>query len=332
VRVILSAISAIAVVCSSLWPISGNSAPTYSPLMSGGEQMGKLIGGNGGGPFQSRCPAGESYLAGLEVTTDERVSTIKLMCAVRQGNNLVNAMSMGSDIGRVAYDRHSRICPNGGAINSIQVQSDGYDVIGVWSIALRCSDAHGVLPIGEPNYATLAGTPQLTKNFSSPNRIDGVDECPAGYIAKGVWGHSGLFIDSIGLICDWVAADPPPPVSNAGRPIKITGAAGASPRPTSGFDGNWSVTSNLGNFEIDLLLVNGRTMGAELKGNPGLNSGAHGVQVDATHAQLTLNPNPQNHTGSLSLTLGSDGNSITGSGTLSDFAVTLQGTRMTAAH
>jgi hypothetical protein len=304
--------------------------------MSGGEHMGKLIGGNGGGAFQARCPAGESYLAGLEVTTHERISTIKLMCAARQGNSLINPTRFGPDIGQEAYNRESRVCPNGEAINAIQVQSDGYGVIGVWNIALRCSDAHGVLPIGEPNYAVLAGSAQLsTKLDSAPNRIDGSDECPAGYIARGLWGHAGLFIDSVGLICDWIPADPPPPqprVSNAGMPIKVTGAGGAAPRPTSGFNGNWSVTSNLGNFEIDLLLVNGRTMGAELKGNPGLNSGAHGVLVDATHAHLTLNPNPQNHTGSLDLTLSADGNSLTGTGTISGFAVTLQGAPMAAAH
>jgi hypothetical protein len=188
--------------------------------------------------------------------------------------------------------------------------------------------------------------------------------CPAGEAGVGVRGRYGVDLNAISLICfnfdtpETLAAPPPgfdnhiydpvaavlamrqgnlgtrvapPQVSNAGQPIKVTGAAGA-PRPASGFDGNWSVTSNLGNFEIDLLLVHGSTMGAELKGNPGLNAGAHGLQVDETHAQLTLNPNPQNHAGSLSLSLGSDGNSIAGSGTLSGFAVTLQGTRMTATH
>jgi hypothetical protein len=341
VRVITSAVLAIAVVCVSLWPITGNTAaPTYSPLMSGGEYMGKPIGGNGGGPFQARCPAGENYLAGLEVTTNERISTIKLLCAARQGNNLVNTTRIGPDIGRAANDRHSQVCPNSGAVNGVQVQSDGYDIIGVWSIALRCSDAHGMLPIGEPNYATLAGSAQLsTKMLSSPTRIDGVDECPAGYIAKGVWGHAGLFIDSIGLICDWVQADPQPlapVVSNAGKPIKITGlGAGepSSPRPTSLFDGDWTVTADGNPFDLQLMLVRSATMGGAITGQAATEKGGlRGVLIDATHAQFIVAQDGHGRSGTLNVTLSSDANAFTGAGTLSGVAVMWHGTRKSAPH
>jgi hypothetical protein len=251
----------------------------------------------------------------------------------------------------------TRLCTNGQLITGIYPETTTGNrqvkYIGLW-----CGDGLGSHE-RQPLFEGPAAFRGADINLGSDRPQ--MQWCPAGEAGVGVRGRYGIDLNAISLICfnfdtpeTLTSAPPgvddqifkaaqamfpggatarvaPPPVSNAGMPIKVTGAGGAPP-PTSGFNGNWSVTSNLGNFEIDLLLVNGGKMGAELKGNPGLNAGAHGLQVDATHAQLTLNTNPQNHTGSLNLTLSSDGNSLTGSGTLSGFAVTLQGARMTSAH
>jgi hypothetical protein len=322
-----------------------------------------VIGGPGNGPFEDRCPPGE-YLQGFTGFAGAWVNQIQIVC-VRLGRSSAT-MQVGyvsqpykgpprGEFGEAAAV--TVLCTRGQVITGIKpLMTDGNRQVKF--IAMSCGDGEGKYD-GRPLFSGPNSNPAKDINLG-PDRPQ-MQWCPAGEAGVGVRGRYGVDLNAISLICfkfdtpETLTAAPsgfdshlsgadamfpgslsarvaPPPVSNAGQPIKVTGAAGAPPRPSSGFDGNWSVTSNLGNFEIDLLLVNGQKMGAELKGNPGLNAGAHGLQVDATHAQLTLNTNPQNHTGSLDLTLSSDGNLLAGTGTLSGFAVTLQGTRMTAAH
>jgi len=331
-------------VCGSNTAIAAG--PTYSTGFAT-EHMGKVIGGNGGGQFQLRCPAGENYLAGLEVTTDERVSTVKLICGTRQGEALVSPVRVGPDQGTVSGNRTSAICPIGGTVNDISVGADGNSggIIGVWSISLRCGNAHGQLGIGNPTYITLAGFQQEGGLMSGPTETYGEDECPPTYVAKGVWGRSGLFIDAIGLICDWVPADPPPPppvhvAANAGEPIKITGrVAGQAPGPgppPSLFSNSWRVTPNQGGpFTLDLMLVNGTAAtGGNMGGaivasdNPSDKGDMHGRQIDVTHAQLTFTQPANNRSGVIDLTVTGDGSTFTGLGQTADGkALTWQGTK-----
>ena len=335
------AILAVAAVVAACIAGAASAAPTYSPGFSGGEHMGKLIGGNGGGQFQSRCQGGDSYLAGLEVTTNERISTVKLICATRQGAQLVSPARSGPDIGAPQSGRYSAICPNGGAINGIDVLADGYDIIGVWKIDLRCSDAHGALPIGQPTYIALAGSAQLDKTFSTPTQADGSDECPPSYIAKGVWGHYGVFIDSIGLICDWSPAGedaPAPPPAPPPKPIKVTGrlpvalAPAPTPRPASAFNGAWTVTADGAPFTLQLMLIQGATMGGLISdGNPADKGALRGILQDATHAQFIVAQDGHGRSGTINVTLGSDGDSFTGSGVLSGVFVPWRGTRTSTA-
>src|SRR5580698_6614335 len=321
--------------------------PTYSTGFAT-EHMGKVMGGAGGGQFQLRCPTGENYLAGLEITTDERISTVKMICATRQGNTLVNPVRFGPDQGTLKNGRTSAICPDGGAVNDILVSADGNKggILGVWAVALRCGDAHGGLPIGQAKTITLAGQAQegdtkLTLG-SSLQEFTGEDECPECYIAKGVWGRSGLFIDAIGLICDWVPADPPPVqvAANAGEPIKITGrVAGQAPGPgppPSLFSSFWRVTPNQGGpFTLDLMLVNGTAAtGGNMGGaivasdNPSDKGDMHGRQIDLTHAQLTFTQPANNRSGAIDLTVTGDGSTFTGLGQTADGkALTWRGTK-----
>ena len=324
-----------------------------------------VIGGPGNGPFEDRCPPGE-YLQGFTGSAGTWVNQLQIACIKLTRSSAT--MQVGY-LGR-RYDGPPRgtfgggapvtgLCTRGQVITGMQpVMTDGNRQVKF--IGLFCGDGSGT-----HDFQPLFVGPNSDRNKDVNRGFDQPQEqlCPSGEAGVGVRGRYGMDLNAISLICfnfdtpETLAAPPPgsgdqfrlptqailplgirgvhvppPPVSNAGKPIKITGAGAAGPRPTSGFNGNWSVTSNLGNFEIDLLLVSGQRIGAELKGNPGLNSGAHGVLIDATHAQLTLNQNPQNHTGSLDLTLSGDGNSLTGTGTISGFAVTLQGTPMAAAH
>jgi hypothetical protein len=321
-----------------------------------------VIGGPGNGPFEDRCPPGQ-YLQGFRGFAGLWVNQIQIVCVkvVRPSTTMQDGYMgkpyEGPPRGDFGGGAVMVLCTRGQVITGIlPVMTDGNRQVKF--MALSCGDGEGKHD-GRPLFIgqNSDGSKDVNLGPDHPQK----QWCPDGEAGVGVRGRYGMDLNAISLICfnfdtpetltapqpgvddqifkaaqamlpgDATARVSPPPVSNAGMPIKVTGAGAATP-PTSGFDGNWSVTSNLGNFEIDLLLVNGGKMGAELKGNPGLNAGAHGLQVDATHAQLTLNTNPQNHTGSLNLTLSSDGNSLAGTGTLSGFAVTLQGTRMTAAH
>jgi hypothetical protein len=187
------------------------SATTYSPGFMGGDKFTPLFGGKGGGTFQARC-ADPMFLVGLEVTQDSRIKSVRPLCAMLQGDHFGAPLRSPLEFGQPTANRYSRVCPNGGSPDAISVEADGYDVIGVWGIALRCADARGVLPIGDPTNIGFTGSMQPVKALSIPKQANGNAECPQGYITKGVYGRYGIFIDAIGLICGWPG---PPPVAAA---------------------------------------------------------------------------------------------------------------------
>ena len=310
---LVTAIGAMVAMLSLSWA-TGASAETYSPGFSGGERMGKQIGGSGGAPFQARCPMGESYLAGLEVTTNERISTVKLICAPRQNDQLGASARFGPDIGVPQSGRYSAVCPNGGAVNGINVFADGYDIIGVWTVDLRCGNAHGALPIGSPEYINFQGSAQLDKLTSTPRQADGTDECPPGYVAKGVWGRYGVFIDAIGLICDWPPPNAPPPPPAPPVVYKHTGAPNLPPAP---FTGTWHVTSSLGNFDLGMLQVStGLIVGSISDGNARDAGTVRGIFGGPNRAHLGFTQSGLGRQGSVDVVLRSDGLNFQGLGTV----------------
>jgi hypothetical protein len=105
-------------------------------------------------------------------------------------------------------------------------------------------------------------------------------------------------------------------------PIKITGRRPGDPplppRPTSGFDGMWDVTTDQQTaFTMNMMLVAGATMGAfTTTPNPADKLDMHGRLVDPTHAEMSFKE--PGHivfgtivvTGTLGITLSNDGKSF----------------------
>jgi hypothetical protein len=115
-------------------------------------------------------------------------------------------------------------------------------------------------------------------------------------------------------------------------PIKVTGAGsgGANRFPASSFPGDWTVTSsNMGSFELDMVQLTGSALFGEITNGSTLDKGTvRGTQSDSSHAQLTLKQPGLNRTGTVNITVISDGNSFIASGTLSNGQTfTWQGTK-----
>ena len=114
-------------------------------------------------------------------------------------------------------------------------------------------------------------------------------------------------------------------------PIKVTGAgSGANQFPASSFPGDWTVTSsNMGSFELDMVQLSGSALFGDITNGSTVDKGTvRGIQSDAQHAQLTLKQPGLNRTGTINITVISDGNSFIASGTLSNGQTfTWQGTK-----
>jgi len=115
-------------------------------------------------------------------------------------------------------------------------------------------------------------------------------------------------------------------------PIKVTGvqSGGANRFPASPFPGGWAVTSsNMGSFELDMVQLTASGLFGEITNGSTLDKGTvRGTQSDSQHAQLTLKQPGLNRTGTINITVSSDGNSFTASGTLSNGqSFTWQGTK-----
>ena len=163
----------------------------------------------------------------------------------------------------------------------------------------------------------------------------------------GLRGRYGQDVNAISLICDTFNVPPltdavvhpnqPAPPTPNNLPIKVTGVqSGAANRwPASLFPGDWAVRSNMGTFELDMVQLSSSTLFGDIANGNAVDKGTlRGTQSDSLHAQLTLKQPGRNRSGTISITVSSDGKSFTGSGTLSDGQpITWRGTKKPpAAH
>lgn len=176
-----------------------------------GDWRSPALGGPGGRDFASRCAAG-AYLTGLDVTSDDRIMSVRIICGQARGDVLVGVARYGPEIGRVGGSRESDACPAPvAAISRLSVAWDGFDLLAIWSLAATC------VPVGAPALITqsppvirLSGNPLDDRGISEePRRGSSVVECPEGFLAVGVHGRGGIFIDAIGLICAQSPITPP---------------------------------------------------------------------------------------------------------------------------
>jgi Tachylectin len=174
------------------------------------------MGGSGGGQFVARCPFGQ-YLTGFEAWVADDVDAIRPLCVTASGPTNVGPpepqRKFGGDGG--SYTRQL-VCPaDSPIVTGMYVESEGYTVI-VNAIHLFCGVAATTQVQSEIPAAVFTGPRAST----SKNRYQGppthdTQRCPAGTVAVGINGRSGVWLDAVGLICGVpklpTKQQPPPP-------------------------------------------------------------------------------------------------------------------------
>lgn len=202
-----------------------------SPAFAQVDQRLPPIGGEGGGQYNARCAIDE-ILNGFELRTGDDVDAIRPICAVAHSPTVIgprNAYpgSFGGTGGGVVRV----VCPdNTPAIAGLLVGWEGVDTFIVNNVRLYCSTAAThQLPGPYPTVAYDGPEVKVTGKFAMALRFE-MQSCPDGLIPVGIHGRSGIWLDSVGLICGALRLDAPrfttPPVKSIGRT-----ASPSTPRP-----------------------------------------------------------------------------------------------------
>lgn len=168
------------------------------------------LGGSGGGQFIARCQQ-DQLLTGFELRTGDDVDAIRPICATAYGPATIGplvtgAFSYGGDGGAP----RQLLCPGDQPIvTGLAIGSEGVDTIIVNNVHLFCGLAAATQTVSDFPSAVFDGP---TYKPSDPPLFFGVggdyattgnqmERCPAGLVAVGIAGKSGVWLDSVGLIC-----------------------------------------------------------------------------------------------------------------------------------
>ena len=211
--------------------------------------------GLGGGAYDIRCGAA-SYLSGVTAHSGWWMDAITVHCGLIDRNNLPSRF-FAREV--APYNANAQTGGSGGGKHENITCGPNYAVVGIEIDAAEQTDESGyVAYVGQfrlvcqrmdaPNDTvrsvwSVSTRPQDGSGGVRPHFTDAY--CPPGQWAVGVFGRSGIYIDSMGLVCDvaFSAPLPPPPVvavpaekatkKNNGAVLQ---ALGRFPTPT--IDGN----------------------------------------------------------------------------------------------
>ena len=181
------------------------------------------IGGPGGGQFKVPCHNGQ-YLNGVELRVGDDVDAIRPICADSTSVTSANNPFSGGPGGRPLQLR----CPmNTPTVIALGVGAEGAETVVVNNVHLYCGQ---LIPNQKtPDYPSavfdgpvaVSSKPPLGIGIGgAPIRTAGnFQACPAGQVATGVHGRSGVWLDAVGLICAPLPAAPAP----QGEPAKAIG-------------------------------------------------------------------------------------------------------------
>jgi len=191
------------------------------------------MGGGGGGQFVARCQQGE-ILAGLELRTGNDVDAIRPICVVPYSANVGGPHSAyPTSFGGPGGGTVRLVCPdNAIAVAGLEVGYEGEQTKIINNVHLFCSVAATNQPL--PAYPTVVfdgpaiglteGTPFTGKDAVFLYRRK--QSCPAGLVAVGINGRSGIWVDAVGLICGALRLD-----SSKATPVKGLGRVATPSRP-----------------------------------------------------------------------------------------------------
>lgn len=172
-------------------------------------------GGNGGERFRSECAPG-SFLIGMQARHGDWIDQVRPVCATVDENMVRGpGVPLADLFGGQGGDSFSATqCEDGLGMAGMSVSmitdpGFGRNTGVVHSIRWSC---HSVIPpyaAPEARYGVRSIQANTRRNSdilfdeTSDSRYFHLDfhECPPGELAVGIWGHAGVFVDAIGLIC-----------------------------------------------------------------------------------------------------------------------------------
>jgi hypothetical protein len=196
------------------------------------------MGGPGGGQFKAPCPIGQN-LAGFELRAADDVDAIRPVCVTSYGPVATKAPAGPTDSpwyggpgGRV----QSLLCPAATPIViGLDIVAEGVDTIVVNNIHLFCGRAVPSQTL-QPYPSAVFDGPLAKESINigvdgSRRSFSSHQECPSGQLAVGIHGRSGVWLDSMGLICDAprIVAAPAGRVATLGRNPNPQDASSAPP-------------------------------------------------------------------------------------------------------
>lgn len=209
----------------------------FAPHAAQADAFLPAIGGGGGSQFKTQCAAGQN-LAGFELRTADDVDGIRPVCVIGSGlksADLVSDPAAYPWTGGPGAQIQRLLCPvSTPIVIGIDVAAEGRDSIIVNNIHLYCghavtSQSAAALPsaiFDAPGYVASPGVLGLTVGGDPAYVRNGSQRCPAGQVAIGVHGRSGIWLDAMGLIC----APPRLPVPPIGLG-RVKSPPGTTPTP-----------------------------------------------------------------------------------------------------
>jgi len=161
------------------------------------------IGGPGGGRYVARCNDGQ-YLRGFQLRTADDVDAIRPICASIYGSTEVGPVNIFPNyFGGDGGSERQLVCPdNLPIVTGMLIGYEGQRTTIVNNIRLFCGEAAGTRQPSEFPSVTFDGPPaNKTMGSFSGGPGSETQHCPVGYLAVGINGRSGLWLDSVGLIC-----------------------------------------------------------------------------------------------------------------------------------
>ncbi len=154
------------------------------------------FGGTGGGDFESPCPFG-SVMTGIRAREGSWIDAVAPICThfdwVKSSRGATSTANENGGPG--GHPSEASCLPPRGAVVQIEArQADNHDgSVGV--IALSCGDY-----LKPTRHVSL--TPSSVYSFGQSQKGPRAQmSCPPPYVAGGLYGRSGAYVDRIGLIC-----------------------------------------------------------------------------------------------------------------------------------
>jgi hypothetical protein len=175
------------------------------------------MGGTGGGPFRLDCGQ-DGAIVGVNARVDNFLNGVEVICRKVRDNELVGNTYTVGDAGGNSGRRVQQLCPAGslvtglgGAWNARSYNFPGVQIYAganyMHEIAMRCQrwndranrfENTGVITIS----GSRPGSERRSVN-------DSAGWCPANAVGSALEGRSGIYIDSIALVCDQARIRPP---------------------------------------------------------------------------------------------------------------------------